>query len=182
MGLTIADAYYLKAKGASCGFFSDWDEVCENLNYALSYDETHCPSLMLLGEIYASNMIMYDKAYECFDKVISIDPKNTEVYGTYVKYLIWANDVERAEKLLVFALTLKEIDKAYLLWLSSYLEDVRGNYKVSLKFLKEAKKYCYSDAYFGFMQNEEKRIKKKIDLEKPKKKKSSNSDKKKKKK
>ena len=180
MGLTIADAYYLKAKGASCGFFSDWNEVCESLNYALSYDEAHCPSLLLLGEIYASQMGQFDKAYECFDKVISIDPKNTEVYGTYIKYLLWANDVERAEKLISFAMTIKAIDKAYILWLTTYLEDIKGNYKICLKHLKRAKKYCFSDGYFNFMQNEEKRIKKKIDLEKPKKEADSKSKKKKK--
>ena len=44
MGLTIADSYYLKAKGAIFGWFSDWNEACESLNYALSYDENHCPS------------------------------------------------------------------------------------------------------------------------------------------
>ena len=182
MGLTIADAYYLKAKHASCGFFSDWNEVCENLNYALSYDEEHCPSLLLLGEIYASSLAMNEKAFACFDKVIAIDPKNTEVYGSYIRYLIWAKEIDRAEKLIAFALTIKGIDKAYILWLSAYLEDVKANYKQSLKLLKQAKKDCYNDGYFNYMQNEERRIKRKIELEKPKKKKSSNSKKKKKKK
>lgn len=39
MGLTLADSYYLKAKAATGGFCSDWEEVCEALNYALSYDD-----------------------------------------------------------------------------------------------------------------------------------------------
>ncbi|WP_353777021.1 tetratricopeptide repeat protein [Winogradskyella sp. 3972H.M.0a.05] len=171
MGLTIADAYYLKAKGASCGFFSDWEEVCEALNYALSYDENHCASLMLLGDIYAAQLSMYEDAFRCFDKVIAIDPNNIEVYGKYARYLIWANEVERAEKLITFASSIKAMDKAYILWLSAYLEDVKGQYENSLKLLKEAKQNCYNDGYFNFMSNEEKRIKKKMELEKPKKKK-----------
>ena len=56
MGLTIADTYFLKARGAACGIFSDWSEVCESLNYALSYDENHIASLCLLGEIYAEHL------------------------------------------------------------------------------------------------------------------------------
>ncbi len=182
MGLTIADAYYLKAKSASSGFFSDWNEVCENLNYALSYDEEHCASLILLGEIYASKLMMKEKAFACFDKVISIDPHNVEVYGTYIFCLVLAKEIKRADKLITFALTNQEIDKAYMYWLSACVDEIQGNYKQSLKHLKQAKKDCYNDNYFRFMQDEEKRIKKKIDLEKPKKKTSSASKKKKRKK
>ncbi|WP_052184250.1 tetratricopeptide repeat protein [Psychroserpens sp. Hel_I_66] len=182
MGLTVADTYYLKARGASCGIFSDWDEVCESLNYALSYDENHCSALLLLGDVYASQLGMFDEAFECFDKVISIDPKNKDVFGVYIKYLIWNKAIDRAEKLLEFALTIKEIDIAHMLWLSSYIEEVKSRYKRSLKLLKQAKKHCYNDGYFDFMHDEEKRIKKKIALEKPKKKKSSKSKKKKKRK
>ena len=39
MGLTVADQYYLKASGAMGYFGSDWESVCESLNYALSYEE-----------------------------------------------------------------------------------------------------------------------------------------------
>ncbi|GGD18246.1 tetratricopeptide repeat protein [Hyunsoonleella pacifica] len=168
MGLSIADAYYLKAKGASCGIFSDWDEVCEALNYALSYDENHCPSLCLLGEIYAEHLHMYDEAFNCFDKVIGIDPGNTEVYQMYAMYLIWRNKTERAEKLVKHALSIAEIGKAPLLWLLSCINETKGEYKVSLEHLKDAKVDSYNDRYFSYMQYEEKRIKKKIELSKPK--------------
>lgn len=168
MGLSIADAYYLKARGASCGIFSDWDEVCEALNYALSYDENHCPSLCLLGQVYAEHLHMYDEAFNCFDKVIGIDPENTEVYQMYAMYLIWRNKTERAEKLINHAFSVKEMGKAPLLWLQSYINETKGEYKTSIEKLKLAKADSYNDGYFNFMQNEEKRIKKKIELSKPK--------------
>jgi len=166
MGLTLADNYYLKAKGATGDFFSDWEEVCEALNYALSYDENHCASLCLLGEIYAKHLSIPEKAFECFDKVIAIDTNYEDVYYIYIKYLIWNNEIKRAKKLVKFSLTIKTIDKAQIQWLSSYISETLGNYKACFKALKRAKKHCYNDYYFDFMIDEEKRIKKKMNLDK----------------
>lgn len=172
MGLTTADSYYLKAKAACGGFASDWGEVCEALNYALSYDENHGASLCLLGKIYAKNLSLFDKAYECFDKLIAADMNYVEVYPLYAKYLIWGGEIERAEKLIKFALSIKAIDESQLHWLSSYIEDTKGNYKRSLRHLKKAKTVIYNESYFNFMEDEERRIKKKIKLLKQKNKKS----------
>jgi len=172
MGLTTADSYYLKAKAACGGFASDWGEVSEALNYALSYDENHEASLCLLGEIYAKNLVLYDQAFECFDKLIAANMNYVAVYPKYVLYLIWAHEYERAKQLIEFAMTVEGVDTSQLLWMSSYIEETQGNYKQSLKFLKEAKKKIYNDYYFGFMDDEADRIKKKIKLDKPKKKKS----------
>ena len=171
MGLTLADSYYLKAKGAMNGWCSDWEDVCEALNYALSYDENHCASLCLLGKIYAEYLSMPKEAFTCFDKVIAIDTNYEEVYPIYVKNLIINNEMNRAIKLISFSQSIKTIDKAQMYWLSSYLNETQGNYKVCLEALKDAKRHCYNDYYFNFMNDEDKRIKKKIELEKPKKKK-----------
>ena len=69
-------------------------------------------------------------------------------------------------------MTVKGVDESQLLWMSSYIEETKGNYKQCLKFLKDAKKKIYNDYYFGFMDDEADRVKKKIKLDKPKKKKS----------
>lgn len=164
MGLTLADSYYLKAKAATSGFCSDWGEVCEALNYALSYDENHCASLCFLGKVYAENLSQYQNAFECFDKVIAIDINFIDVYPMYAKYLIWADEIERAEKLIEFAQKVKAIDNAQLFWLKAYIEDVKGNYKFSLSYLKKAKLNVYNDYYFDFMNDEKSRIKRKIKL------------------
>ncbi len=181
MGLTIADTYYLKAKAAIGDFWGDWDEASESLNYALSYDENHCAALCLLGEIYARNLNQYTEAFECFDKVIAINSNFIAVYPKYANCLIWANEIERAFKLINFALTIKGVDKALLYCISAYGLEVSMNYKVAIKFLKEAKKHTYNDDYFSFIEDEEKRIKKKLKLGKSKVKKKKPSSKKKKK-
>jgi len=179
MGLTIADTYYLKAKAAS-GY--DWDEACESINYALSYDENHCAALCLLGEVYARNLNQYKQAFECFDKVIVIDSDYLEVYPLYIKYLIWANEIQRANKLIAYVFTLKGISKGELYWLSAYASETKQDYKTALKHLKKAKKYSFNDDYFSFIEDEENRIKKKLKLDKSKVKKKKSSSKKRKKK
>ncbi len=171
MGLTIADSYYLKAHAATEIFGGDWEQICESLNYALSYDENHCPSLCLLGEIYVRNLFMPEKGFECFDKVIAINSDYDEVYTKYALCLIWSNEVERAKKLIKFAHSVKTIDSAQLYWLSSYVQETKNNYKKCLKLLKKAKSVIYNDDYLSFMESEEKRIKKKMKLEQPKSKK-----------
>ncbi len=188
MGLTLADSYYLKAKAASGGFGCDWGEVTESLNYALSYDENHCPSLCFLGKVYAENLSQFDRAFECFDKIIATDTNYTDVYPVYIKYLIWAEEIPKAEKLIEFAEKIKAIDISQLFWLKAYIEDINGNYKKSIKLLKKAQIYIYNEYYFDFMNDEKRRIKKKIALttkksqKKSKNKKKSNKKKKKSKK
>jgi len=171
MGLTIADSYYLKARGATQGFYCDWEEACESLNYALSYDENHVTSLCFLGEVYAKHLSMPQRAFDCFDKIIAVDPEYAEVYPKYAKSLIDANELERAEKLISFALTVITVDTAEMYRCNVLIEEIRGNYQECLVILKKLKGHIYNDYYFSFIEDEEKRIKKKMKLEKPKKKK-----------
>ncbi|GGG23681.1 hypothetical protein GCM10011344_25580 [Dokdonia pacifica] len=179
MGLTIADQYYLKASG-SMGFFgSDWEQLCESLNYALSYEETHAPSLCLLGQIQAEHLGNYEEGFSCFDKIIASNPEYTEVYTTYARLLIWANELERAKKVIDFGLTQKTKDEAQLFWLTSYMYECKEDFKKSIQLLKKAKKETYNEHYFDFLDNEIKRIKKKRKLDAPKKKKKKKTSKKK---
>lgn len=179
MGLTIADTYYLKAKAAS-GY--DWGEVCESLNYALSYNENHCAALCLLGKVYAGNLNQYDEAFNCFDKVIAINSYFMDVYPVYAKYLIWVDEIDRAKKLIAFAFTIKGISKGSLFWLSAYVSETKQAYKAALNHLKKAKKYAFNDDYFSFIEDEQRRIKKKVKLDRLKGKKKRSSSKRKKKK
>ena len=167
MGLTLADTYYLRAKAA--GRYSDWEEVCETLNYALSYDEKHCAALCLLGEIYAKQLSMYKEAFECFDKVIALDNTYVEVYYLYGKYLIWNNNIARAQKLIVYAFTIEGIDKAELYWLMAYSLEVKQYYATALKMLRKAQIETYNESHTYFLEKEVKRIKKKMKLKRPKK-------------
>lgn len=103
MTLNIADQYYLKAKAAMSGYCTDWEEACEAIGYAISYDDEHCASLCLLGEIQAMYLGNYEAAFENFDKCIASNVEYAEVYPTYIKFLIWADEIDKAKKLVTFA-------------------------------------------------------------------------------
>ncbi len=166
MGLTVADCYYLKAKAAANDYCGDWNEVCEALNYALSYDDAHCASLCLLGEIYAKHLAMPENAFACFDRVIAIDAHYVEVYPVYIKYLIWNANTVKAKTVLDFAKTLAASDMAQLYGLQAHIAEVKGKYKTSLKHLKTAKRHCYNDYFFDVIEGEQERIQKKLKLDK----------------
>ena len=172
MALNIADQYYLKAKGAMAGFCSDWEEACEAISYAISYDENHCPSLCLLGKIQAYYLNNYEEAFENFDKSIAANINYVQVYPEYIKVLIWADELPRAKQLLEFARKIKGVDLAELLWCEAYLLEMEYKYKQSLKCLKKAKTHTYNDDYTYFIENEERRIQNKLKKAKKKKSKS----------
>ena len=175
MSLQIADQYYLKAKSAMGGFCSDWGEVCENLNYAVSHDETHCPSLTLLGKIYTEYLYDFDEGFTYFDAVITANANYTDVYPKYIKALIWNDDLEKAQKLIDFSLTIKAIDKASIYWLQACILEVKKEYKKGIKYLKEAKKETYNNHFRDYLDDEKKRFKAKLETLKPKKKTSKKS-------
>ncbi len=167
MALQIADKYYLKAKDSVC---YDWEEACDALNYAISYDEAHCPSLTLLGTIYAKHLNNLEEAFIYFDKVIATDANYAEVYPEYIKALIWANQLDKAQKIIDFALNIKTIDKPLVLWCQAYMHEVKENYKDGVSCIKEAKKVTYNDSFRDFLDREKSRLKAKLEELKPKKK------------
>lgn len=162
MALNIADQYYLKAKGAMAGFCSDWEEACEAIGYAISYDENHCPSLCLLGKIQAQYLADYEAAFENFDKCIAANINYVDVYPEYIRFLVWAKELSRAKQLLAFAKKIKGIDLAQLYWCEASIYEVERNYKRGIKCLKEAKNHIYNDDYLYFIESEKTRLQNKL--------------------
>lgn len=168
MGITIADQYYLKAKGAMAGFCSDWEEACESISYALSYDENHCPSLCLLGKIQAEYLSDFTSAFENFDTCIAADINYVDVYPLYARLLIWADELDRAMQLITFARKIKSVDTAQLFWCEAYINEIKGNYQKSIQLLKQAKAETFNDNYMYFLDDELHRIRKKNKKQKKK--------------
>ena len=171
MGLSIAEQYYLKAKGAMSGFCPNWEEACESLNYALSYDEEHLPSLHLLGIIKSFYLNDHRASFEYFDKIITIDNTYSEVYLDYAYTLINAGKHMRATRLLTYCIQLNTVDKSSIYKAHAYLKEKQGLLKESIKLLKAARKHAYNSYYFDFLNKEIKRIKSKTKKKKKKKKK-----------
>ncbi len=113
---------------------------------------------------------MPDQAFECFDKVIANNTQYYKVYITYARYLLAYEELERAEKLITFATTIKTVSKAEIFWIRAAIEEKKEQYKKANSYLKKAKLYAYNDDYFSFLEEEASRIKKKLKLNAPKKK------------
>ncbi|PZP41891.1 MAG: hypothetical protein DI598_17695 [Pseudopedobacter saltans] len=137
-------------------FNYDMSLCIENLEYALSYDsddaDTHC----LLGRVYSEMLKDYNKAIECFEEALQIDVLNINIYGHYINCLILNEDYKVAEKAILFAKTIKGIDKANIFYLEAFLQERLGNYKKAVALLEEAKKHSFYKNVSDYV--EEKRI------------------------
>ncbi len=179
MGLSKADNYYLKAKSAiNDNWCSDWEEASEAINYALSYEPNHIPSLVLMGEIQGNFLKDYELAFAYFERAMVENPRYAGTYPSYISFLIKIEAFEKAKKLIEFAGTLKESEKTVLLVLEATILERKQQYKEAIKQLKKAKQHSYSEDSMTDVEASIKRIQKKL----PKKKKSENSKKKKQKK
>ena len=97
MNISLADQYFLKAQDA---YHWDAEQLVESLNYALSYDVEHAPSLCLTGRLMMEKLKSFDAAKHHFEMALIADPFYVETYKYYSLLLIWLGDFAKAEKLI----------------------------------------------------------------------------------
>lgn len=165
---TINNTYYIKALD---NYPYNLPECIEALNYALSYDENDADALCLMGRLHAEILFDYEKAKTYFEEAMHSDLGNVNTPQYYISCLLNNDDHFEAEKLINFALKIKGIDKANIWYYRSVLSEKRESYKNALKFLKQAKKYCFNSCSLEFMESREKFVKSKLSKNKSKKKK-----------
>ncbi|WP_296150456.1 hypothetical protein [uncultured Flavobacterium sp.] len=146
------------------------EETIESLDYAFSYDAKNTMVLCLYGRIQAEQLLNYDEAKNYFQEVLAINIHALEVYPFYLQTLILNEDLEEAEKLIDFALTIKGINKAEIFVKKAILFEVKMEFKKALKEIKKAKLHSINYTSESEINEAEKRIKGKIDLGKKKKK------------
>ncbi len=137
-------------------------DCLEALNYALSYDPEDADSLCLMGRIYSEMLIDYEKAKIYFEEAMQCDVTNRNTPRYYIKCLLDNEDLDKAEKLIEFALKIKGIDKCSILIQKSYLLEIKMDFKKSLETLKEAKDFAYDQQMLEFLKSKEKFIKEKM--------------------
>ena len=162
---TLANNYIFKALDA---FPYDLEECIESLTYALSYDEKNTIALCLMGRIYSEQLKDFETAKLYFTEALAENINAFNVYPHYINVLLWNEDLEEAEKLIDFALTIKGIDKAVLYVKKAVLFEIKKEYKRALKELKLAKEYCYNNDFIADINFEKERIKGKLPKEKKK--------------
>lgn len=137
-------------------------ETIESLDYALSYDDKNTMALCLYGRVQADQLFKYEEAKEYFQQAISININAIEVYSYYINTLVLNEDYVEATKLIDFALTIKGINKVEILLKKVMLLESQKKIKQALKALKKARLVTLSNEYDFFIEETEKRLKKKV--------------------
>jgi len=136
MNLSVADQYFLKAQS---NYPYDIEDVVENLNYALSYEDDHPQANFLLGLIQMYNLKDFGKAEQCFDRVLECDLNFTDVYKYYSMLKIWKSDFDGAMKLIKFGLKVPGMDVCTMLMIQAMVYECKGDFANAKSVLKNAK-------------------------------------------
>lgn len=101
-------------------------DCLEALNYALSYDPEDADSLCLMGRIYAETLKDYETAKSYFEMAMQSNVSNVNTAKYYISCLIDHEDYDEADKLIAYALKIKGIAKADLLYRKSFLYEKKS--------------------------------------------------------
>lgn len=140
----------------------DLAETIEALNYALSYDNKNPITLALAAKVYAEQLYDFETARQYYEQALAEDIYALSVYPDYISLLIKTEELDKAEKLIGFALTLKGIDKAAIYYAQSHLWHVKREYKQALDALKNAKLHTYSAEFLKTIDEARELIKSKM--------------------
>jgi len=158
MALTIADQYYLKAIEY---YDYNLEEVIENLNYALSYDQEHSSANCLMGKLYMEQFQRFDLAEEYFVASMASEPDNINTCENFAWLLIRTRKFDEALKLINYALKLKGAIRAEFIRMKALVYELQKDYLRSKALLAEAIQESYDSNYIEFLERELERIEKK---------------------
>lgn len=158
MAISLADQYYLKALD---DYDYNFNEVTENLNYALSYDHEHVGANYLMGKLYLEQFEQYDVAESYFQTAMSLDPKNLKTCNSLVWLFIKTRRFDEAHKLINYASGINGALLPELLRMKALAYELNKDYEQSKQILREAIVESYDTSYIDFLEEELLRIEKK---------------------
>ncbi len=136
----------------------------ESLDYALSYNDKNTMTHCLYGRLFTEQLLNYDEAKQHFQQALAIDINAVEVYPFYLDTLILNQDFDEAEKLIVFALKVKGINKAEILLKKVWLLEKLGKFKKAQKGIREVKLESTDQNLQCDIEAMENRIKNKLEM------------------
>lgn len=159
MDTNLLNNYVLKAIDA---FPHDLEEVVENLNYALSYNSKNVHALYLMGRLQGEILGDYEQSKLYFAEALAVQIGFHKIYPRYIQVLLWNEDLNEAQKLIDFALTIKGIDKGVIWRKQGRLLEINSAYKKAIKAFKTGKLYGFNDDFIYEINNEISRVKNKV--------------------
>jgi tetratricopeptide (TPR) repeat protein len=163
---TISQKYLMEALD---NYPYNLPETLEALNYALSYDNENSQALCLMGQFYSEQLMQYDEAKDYFAQALALNTSNLKIYPLYIDVLLFNSDFEEAQKLIVFAKTVKGIDKGLILYKEALLYEYQFKFKKALKYLNKAKLNAYNKDFDTLLNTEKTRIESKLSMKEKKK-------------
>jgi tetratricopeptide (TPR) repeat protein len=160
---TLADKYYLKAVDS---YPYELEEVIENLEFALSYDDEHVGANHLMGKFCAEQLHDNTKAEGYYQLAMAGDPRNETVCMDYCLLLITMREYGKAEKLLLYIMDLKGVDLARVYYLEGLIYEYQYKYDKAIQSYEYALLESYNDEFTNNMNGMIKRVKTKQKLKK----------------
>lgn len=159
MVLSLADQYYLKALE---NYPFGLEFTIENLNYALSYDENHAPANCLMGRLYMYQLKDFEKARQCFYKSLVGNINFPDTYKYYSLLRIWEGEYIRALAIIDRGLKVKGMDRSILYIHKAMIHEWKFEFKEAKAVLKQAKLCSVDQCRLNQLNEDLRRIKKKI--------------------
>lgn len=140
------------------------EEVIESLDYALSCDSKNATALWLYGRVYCEQLHDYEMAKQYYQEALAQDVYAIQVYPYYLNALLLNEDFDEASRLIDFALTIKGINKASIMFKKARLLERQGEVREALRYLKQVKMQQLDDSLERPIEELETRLKAKKDL------------------
>lgn len=114
------------------------NEVLENLNYALSYDDNHAAALCLMGRLQMWYLKDYREAEYYLEKALTGEPNYSCALEQLVILYITQKRLNKAQRVLMHAQKLPTISRTFILHGMSRILETRGELKLAKHNLKAA--------------------------------------------
>lgn len=159
MSISIADTYFLKALS---NYPWNVDEVTENLNYALSYDDGHAQAYCLMGRLHMEILKDFKEAEFYFEQAIINDLHYVDTYKWFSLLKIWTGEFDKARKIIAYGLKIKGMDRAILIHRKALISEASGHNIAAQKHMAYAMRCSLSDTHVTFFKDEISRIQDKV--------------------
>lgn len=155
MTFTIADQYFMRARD---GYPYNMDEVLENLQYALSYDQEHANAHHLMGLVYLDQLNDAEQAEAHFQQALAAEPRHAETCLDFIRLMVSQRQFAQADRLLNYAATISGLDMARLYFHRGMWYEYQRNYAQALHWFRQAMAESYNGEMTHYLETAIERV------------------------
>lgn len=139
----------------------DLEQCIEKLQHAINGPKEHAGIQYLLGRVHAEQSGDYTQAKFHYQMALSIDHNYVHTYPVYIDLLIQLSEYDEALRVLEIGLVIPGSDISYLHYLKGILYEKYEMYCTAKECYKTAKNCALNSTFFGSMDAQMDRVKKK---------------------